>query len=233
MATLRQAVEANRERGSLPQGGAVSLLGLMRQFQPNPRGSTRALINRMYESIGLFQSWAVILCRFKGDPPHPDEPAVEALYRRLFMPGSGGLVEYWRDVSLGHIDISKSCIFGWIKVDIPRAQAGGFPGSSPPGPGRSGLVDAAIRAVLAKDPRARSTGRSARSRSTTRTGSNDDVPADQQFVGSLFWIDGSADGRGKVNLTPLYTAQIAAHEMGHGFNMSHETVSADGDRPLR
>ena len=42
-----------------------------------------------------------------------------------------------------------------------------------------------------------------------------------------FWIDGSADGRGKVTLTPPhYVEDIAAHEMGHGFGMQHD-VSAD------
>lgn len=225
MATLRQAVEASRERGSLPQGGAVSLLALLRQFRPNPRGSTRALINAMYEPIGLFQSWAVILCRFKGDPPHPAEPAVEALYRRMFTPGTGGLVEFWRDASLGHVDISKSRIFGWVEVDIPRANAGGFPGSTPPGPGRVGMVDAGIRAVLAQDPRALD-GMAGQITVYNENWSSDTVPANQQFAGSPFWIDGSASGN-KTNLTPPHAPQITAHEMGHGFNMSHD-VSADG-----
>ena len=225
MATLRQAVEANRERGSLPANGVVSLRGLLKQFGPSPRGSTRALIRKMYEPIGLFQSWAVILCRFKGAAPHPDEPAVEALYRRMFAPGSGGLVEFWRDVSLGHVDISKSRIFGWIEIDIPRAKAGGFSGSNPPGPGRVGLVDAAIRAVLAKDPRALD-GTAGQISVVNENWSSAMVPANQQFAGSPFWIDGSAAGN-KVNLTPPHSAQVTAHEMGHGFNMSHD-VSADG-----
>ena len=37
-----------------------------------------------------------------------------------------------------------------------------------------------------------------------------------------FWIDGSADGRGKVCLTPPFNGNITAHEMGHGFGMNHD-----------
>jgi hypothetical protein len=37
-----------------------------------------------------------------------------------------------------------------------------------------------------------------------------------------FWIDGSADGRGKVCLTPPHDGNICAHEMGHGFSMNHD-----------
>lgn len=48
-------------------------------------------------------------------------------------------VEYWRDVTLGVVDISGSRIFGWVEVDIPRSRAGGIP--------REGLIDAAVSAV--------------------------------------------------------------------------------------
>lgn len=221
MATLRQAIESNRERGTLPSTPIVSVGDLHRQFRPAPRGSTRALILKMFEAISARKPWAIILCRFKGAAAHPSEPAVEALYRRMFMPGSGGLIEYWRDASLGNIDITGSRIFGWIEVDIPRDKAGGFALSNPVGPGRSGLVDAAIRAVLAKDPRALD-GFHSQMSVYNENWSSDNVPLDQQFAGSPFWIDGSADGRGKVNLTPVHEAQIVAHEMGHGFAMSHD-----------
>ena len=89
---------------------------------------------------------------------------------RLFMPGSGGLVQYWRDVSLGHVDISKSRIFGWIEVDIP-ARAGGRLSRQQPARARAfGGWSTRRSARCCRRIRAGSTGRSARSRSTTRTG---------------------------------------------------------------
>lgn len=227
MATLRQAIEANRERGILPRTPGVSVIDLHRRFQPSPRGSTRALIRKMFEAISAKKPWAIILCRFKGAMPHPSEPDVEALFRRMFAPGSGGLVEYWRDVSLGNIDITGSKIFDWIEVDISRHHAGGHPGSIPPGPGRLGLTNAAIRAVLAKDPHALD-GFHSQISVYNENWSSDVVPIDQQFQGSPFWIDGSAAGI-KVNLTPPHAADITAHEMAHGFGLQHD-VNADATK---
>ncbi|MEP7309469.1 MAG: hypothetical protein ABJA98_28525 [Acidobacteriota bacterium] len=220
MATLRQAIESHRERGTLPRASVVSVGDLHRRF-PGSQGSTRRLILKMFEAISARKPWAIILCRFKGAAPHPSEPSVEALYRRMFMPGSGGLVEYWRDATLGNVDITGSRVFDWIEVDIPRDKAGGHPQSNPVGPGRSGLVDAAIRAVLAKNPRALD-GFYSQMSVYNENWSSDDVPVAQQFAGSPFWIDGSADGSGRVNLTPTHAVDIVAHEMGHGFNMSHD-----------
>ena len=48
MATLRQAIEPHRERGTLPRTAVVSVGDLHRQFRPGPRGSTRALILKMF-----------------------------------------------------------------------------------------------------------------------------------------------------------------------------------------
>jgi hypothetical protein len=59
--------------------------------------------------------------------------------------------------------------------------------------------------------------------------SKDGAPAGADWrtpAWSPFWIDGSADGRGKVTLTPDHDGNITAHEMGHGFKMQHD-VSAD------
>jgi hypothetical protein len=221
MATLRQAIEPHRERGTLARTKVVSVGDLLRQFLPAPRSSTRALILKMFEAVSAKKPWAIILCRFKGAAPHPKEPATEAFYRRLFEPASGGLVEYWRDASLGAIDITGSRIFDWVEVDIARDKAGGWEKSNPVGPGRSGLVDAAIRAVL-QDGDHRLDGFFSQIAVYCENWSVDDVPVAQQFGGSAFWIDGSADARGKVTLTPPHAADITAHEMGHGFGMRHD-----------
>ena len=228
MATLRQAIEVQRERGALPRTKGVSVLGLHGQFRSEPRGSTRALILKMFEGVGAKKPWAVILCRFKGAAPHALEPSTEALYRRLFEPGSGGLVEYWRDVSLGAIDITGSRVFGWVEVEIPREKAGGWAGSDPVGPGRSGLSDAAIQAVL-RDGADRLDGFFSQIAVYNENWSADDVPVAQRVAGSSFWIDGSADARGKVTLTPTHASDIIAHEMGHAFGMRHD-ANADATK---
>jgi hypothetical protein len=187
--------------------------------------------------------WAVILCRFKGSPPDPAlEAPIEQFYREAFTPGSGGLVEYWRDASLGSIDISDSRVFPpvlgeWVEVDIPRSAAGGTP---PNGPGRSGLVDYAIKAAKDKgfDP---VNGFYSQIAIYTQNWSNDDPgrlavedktgrripnwqPDDPLKPWWPTWIDGSADGRSpaKVTLTPPHNGNITAHEMGHGLGMQHD-----------
>ena len=92
---------------------------------------------------GAELAWAVILCRFKGEPADPQrENPVARLYRDAFTPRAGGLVEDWRDASLGKVDISGSKVFGWIQVDLPRSKANVGSGAT-----RSTLVDAAIAAA--------------------------------------------------------------------------------------
>ena len=88
-----------------------------------------------------------MLSRFAGEPPHPLESQVETFIRQAFTTGTGGFVEYWRDASLGSIDVAASQVFGWRAVGMPRSKAGGAPNTQPAGPGRLGLTDAAIKAV--------------------------------------------------------------------------------------
>ncbi len=229
MSTLMGAVELLRGRDRLPHSGPVSVRELLNRFHPAPAGSMRALLFAMFGLVSEKRPWSVILCRFKGEAADAAvETPIEQFYREAFAPGSGGFVEYWRDVSLGSVDVTGSQVFGWVEVDIPRSAAGGGP---PAGPGRAGLVDAAIRAAQAAgfDPLA---GFHSQIAVYTENWSNDDparpagTPTWQNddplkpWWGT--WIDGSADGRGKVTLTPPHDGNITAHEMGHGFGMGHD-----------
>lgn len=226
MPTLIQVVERLRENGRLPKNGAISVRDLQQRFQPTPLPSTRALLLKMLDQISEKRPWAVILCRFQGSPPNPaTEEPVEQFYRGAFTPGTGGFVEYWRDVSLGVIDITGSRVFGWVEVEIPRDKAGGTPESVPPGPGRSGLINYAINAVK------RSAGNDALNGFLgpiavyTQNWSKDGAPvgADWSTPGWFpFWIDGSADGSGRIGVTPPHNGNITAHEMGHVFGMHHD-----------
>ncbi|MFI1302527.1 hypothetical protein [Streptomyces sioyaensis] len=219
MATLMQAVERVRNDGQLPTTGSVTMTDLHRRFPPTTRGSTRSLIDKMYQGATKLP-WAIILCRFKNAPADPvREAPIERFYRDAFTPRKGGLVEYWRDVSLGKIDISGSRVFGWLPIDIDRKNANTGSGVT-----RSTLVDAAIRGARAAgfDP---VTGFHSQIAVYIENWSKNGAPPGADWsdpTWGQFWIDGSADGRGKVTLTPPHDADITAHEMGHGFSMAHD-----------
>lgn len=224
MATLRQAVERARQNGLIHQGSPLSVVSLLRQFRPVPKGSVKALINTMFASSAKPMPWAVILCRFKGEAPNPAvEKPIEDFYRGIFRPGTSGLFEYWRDASLGAIALTGSKVFGWLELDIKRENAGIGSGTT-----RSTLVDAAIRAAARNDPDALK-GFFSEIAVLTHNWAKDGAPPGADWrtkEWQAFWIDGSADARGKVTLTPPHNGNITAHEMGHGFGMQHD-VSAD------
>jgi hypothetical protein len=196
MATIVQAIEWLRGRGLLPPNGAVTAMNLVQRFSPTPRGSVRALLSKMLAEIAVKAPWAVILCRFKGDPPDPNREApVERFFRETFTPGTGGLVEYWRDVFMGSVDIGGSRVFGWLEVDIARANAGAGSGVT-----RSTLVDAAISAAQ-RDGFDPLTGFHSQISVYTRNWSKDGAPPGADWrdpVWAPFWIDGSADGRERL-----------------------------------
>ena len=48
------------------------------------------------------------------------EDPVAAFYREIFAPGTEGLVEFWRDASLGAVDIRGTRVFDWVTVKVPR-----------------------------------------------------------------------------------------------------------------
>ena len=218
MTTLVQAITRAREDGLFVPNGPVRVSQLQAQFPHAVRGSVRDLIAAMRARSTVARPWAVIFCRFKGDAPHPDEARWEAFYREAFKQGTGGLVDFWHDASLGKIDVSRTQFFGWIAIDIARADAG-YLEKPPEGVQqvtRTVLTNAAIRAVQAAggDP---------------ITGFFNTISL-YMFgkTQSGIPIDGSADGTGKINMTAPFFGDITAHEMGHALGMEHDAdVSGD------
>lgn len=60
--------------------------------------------------------WAVVLCRF-SDVPEPGRP--RSYFENFFTEtgaGTGGLWDYWKDVSNGALDLSGSVVVGWYTM---------------------------------------------------------------------------------------------------------------------
>ena len=66
--------------------------------------------------------WAILLCQPSDRPTVPAKPD---FFQSLFTEsgaGSGGLADYWRDVSYGAINLSGSVVRGWYKMPFTYAQ---------------------------------------------------------------------------------------------------------------
>ncbi len=157
--------------------------------------------------------WAIILCRFKG---MPEVPAVEQFFREIYTPGTGGLIEYWDEVSLGTIDVSGSKVFGWVEVDFKPMDTDLKRGK---------LIDAAIAACrkIGIDP---VNGFHKQLAVFTHDFSHPDAPSGINWrdpVWGKYWLDGSADGQGRVSAPPHgHNGSFLAHEMGHGMGFDHD-----------
>lgn len=160
--------------------------------------------------------WAIILCRFKG---MPGNPAIEKFFREIYTPGSGGLIEYWHDVSLGRIDVSGTKVFGWVELELERKDAA---------LSRGKLIDAAIKACrnAGIEP---VNGFHKQLAVFTHNFSQPNAPAGVNWsdpVWGKFWLDGSADGQGRVSAPPHgHNGSFLAHEMGHGMNFDHDLAA--------
>jgi hypothetical protein len=79
--------------------------------------------------------FAVVLCRF-NDVPEPDIPRSRFL-DFVARSGTGGLLDYWGDISYGLIDLTGSQVFGWYTMKYSFVRDGTK--------GRHAWIDEAIR----------------------------------------------------------------------------------------
>jgi hypothetical protein len=156
-------------------------------------------------------SWAVLLCKFADDPA-PTIPLLH--YQRLFTgagTGSFNVVDFFRDMSHGQLDLSPSQVYGWFTLDQNRSVFAGNVSSPPAGKvNRNGLFDLCTGA--AKNPKDKT---------------QQPVPLDSldgivvSMVGQIdLW--GGPPGVMRAfcddfSLTPSPLGQ----EMGHGYGLDH------------
>jgi hypothetical protein len=149
--------------------------------------------------------WAILLCKFSDRPGEP-QPAdyYEDLYTRH---GTGGLADYWNDVTFGNLDLTGSRVFGWLTMNHTTAEVSqlAFPGQ------RNVLVqwgrDAAAAAGI------------------------DLTPFRQVLVVHNYGVDHGAAGNGVVIVhqdPALCEIGFISHEMGHGLGLPH-SFSANPD----
>jgi hypothetical protein len=137
--------------------------------------------------------WSVLLCRFSdgGALPH-----AASFYRDMFVNGgTGGLADYWDDISYGGIDLNGSEVRGWYSMNITVAQGNALD--------RWGRVDACVNA--------------ARNAPTNAY----QVPAGNRVAVitfpaiDMFGWDGGAFLPHDVDVGGM------AHEVGHGISLGH------------
>lgn len=149
--------------------------------------------------------WAIVLARYSDKPNVPQPPGYyEDFYTRN---GTGGVVDYWREVTFGGLDLTGSTVFGWLTMSHSTSELSGmvFPGA------RSTLVqwgrDAAAAAGI------------------------DLTPYRNVLVVHNYGVDHGAAGNGIliVHSDPqLCEFGFICHEMGHGLGLPH-SWSANAD----
>jgi hypothetical protein len=81
--------------------------------------------------------WAILLCKFKDDDR---EPYTKQRFEELFTSSGAGkfnMVDYFRDMSHGVLDLSGSKVFGWFTLDKNRSD---YTGSGANQQGRQDLL---------------------------------------------------------------------------------------------
>jgi hypothetical protein len=165
--------------------------------------------------------WAVLLCKFNDDDSEPFE---RQFYEEVFTTAGAGkwnMVDYFRDVSHGRLDLSGSRVFGWYTLDKSSAD---YVGSGANQKGREDLVNWARQAAKA--------------------GQQEPVHVDpvdlSAFYGvvicmnvqtDLFGGEGQVDvsGDSRVVCDPVVdedgvcsmSPSLLGQEMGHGYGLQH------------
>jgi M6 family metalloprotease-like protein len=88
--------------------------------------------------------WAILLCKFNDDN---SEPYPRQRYEDLFTSAGNGkfnMVDFFRDMSHGKLDLNGSQVFGWYTLDKKRSD---YTGSGINQQGRADLITWARQAA--------------------------------------------------------------------------------------
>jgi hypothetical protein len=169
------------------------------------RLETTALERVLDELTGrTWSPWAVLLVCFDDDPE--DLPALDE-YERLFTSAGAGtlnMVEFFRDMSHGKLDLGGSHVYGWYRLSVRRDVYVGNVYPQPAGKlNRNGLLD------LAK-----STAAGAGIHLDDYAGVCVSAYGGTDLCG---WVGGMAALCDSNSLQPSLLGQ----EMGHGYGLDH------------
>ncbi len=162
----------------------------------------------------IWSPWAILLVYFCDDT-EPRPPLTK--YEDLFTSAGSGkmnMVDFFKEMSHGKVDISGTKVFDWIELPAKRAD---YIGNVPPQPGklnRDGLRDLAVTTAIA-------------------TGKNLEGFTDPNHPGYISvcvsglgtvdlcgWLGGMAALCDETNLWPSLLGQ----EMGHGYGLDHSRL---------
>ena len=152
--------------------------------------------------------WAILLCKFSDLPAIPESPQFyQDLYTRN---GTGGVCDYWREVTFGTLDLTQSQVFGWFTMTHSSSELASlqFPGD------RWKLVQWGI--------------------DTAKANSVDLSPFKTILVVQNWGVDHGFAGNGVVIIhsyqNPTWVdLGFTCHEMGHGFLGPQHSWSANPD----
>jgi hypothetical protein len=156
----------------------------------------------------IWSPWAVLLVRFQDDPS-PDPPLTK--YNDLFTAAGSGrqnMVDFFRDMSHGVLDLTGTRVFGWFTLPANRTDYVGNVYPQPAGKlNRNGLLDLAkSSAAAASVPLGDFAGVVVSARGNT------------DLCG---WIGGMAALCDEFSLSPSLLGQ----EMGHGYGLDHARIN--------
>ncbi len=144
--------------------------------------------------------WSFILCQFQGSGTPPNN--TEYYRNMLLRDGTGGVADYWRDISYGNLNVNGSVVVGWYTIPKTVEQGRAL--------GRFERVDACRKAA--------------------RTAPiNPYTPPSDHRVGIITYPDVDMFGWNGGAFLP-YQVDVGGvgHEAGHGIGLNH-SFSNDPD----